>query len=398
MERIWEVGGSLRNAALGRPAADIDYAAEYTREQFQAKFPEAKYTGKSFPVFLYNGDEYALTRTEESTGEKDTDFVVKEVGVPIHVDLSRRDFTINSIAKNVVTGEIIDPLGGYADIQARVLRANFPAAFIESSVRVYRMARFAAELEEFGFTIEPNTLQLAREAKHLLAVIDGDRVRAELKKTYERSNRPSVFFRVLQQADCLRAHFKPLHLAQFVPAGPVQYHGDNTVLDHLLESFDRAKQKGHSFAVALASLFHDTGKVLTPKSVLPHHYQHELRSGWINTQFVKQHRFTASEAELIVVAGKLHMDFHTLTKTKKYVKLIRFFQRIKRRADELIQVADNDHELSPEQLKILADLKRTFKETEINIPKDVLKKGNDCVKAFVEQQYAQTYKRIRETR
>jgi tRNA nucleotidyltransferase (CCA-adding enzyme) len=399
-EKIWEVGGSLRNRALGKTAADLDYAAEYTRAEFEAKYPTAKYTGKDFPVYLLallNGpkpDEFALTRTEKSTGPKDTDFVTTGEGVSIVDDLIRRDFPINSIARNIATGEILDPLNGYKDIEDRILRANTDVSFIESSVRIYRLARFAAELEEFNFTIEPRTIQLAKESNHLLQFVVPDRVYAELKKVYARSATPSRFFRVLQEVDALRTHFKPLHIAQFVPAGPAQYHGDHTVLDHSLEAFDRAKQKGHSFAVALASLFHDTGKVVTKKSLLPSHVQHELRSYWINKKFVKQHRFTASEEELIVAAARNHMDFHAILKIKKHVKLIRFYLRIKRRAEEFIQVADNDHPLCAEQLVVLANLKRTIKETVIDIPKEILHKGNDAVTSFVEQRYTETYKKI----
>jgi tRNA nucleotidyltransferase (CCA-adding enzyme) len=394
--KSWNVGGSIRNEFLGKEAKDLDFVVEdTTEEEFLSVFPEAKKVGNSFPVFLLadaegNEHEVALARTEQSTGDAYTDFEFVS-GVSIHEDLSRRDFTINSMARNVHTGELVDPHNGLQDLHDRVIRTINTKAFEEDSLRIYRGIRFAAEFE---FEIEESTLELMRASKSKLAAIPMERVAAELKKVYERTEFPSQFFELLLKIDALQIHFKPLYVMSKVTAGPNQYHGGKTAFEHAMNSFNYAKEHNYSFDVALAGLFHDTGKGVTKKEILPQHIGHEIMSYAINKKFVEQHRFTAKQNELIVTFARHHMYFHLLEKVKSPIKLIRFFKKIRKHADEIILAANTDHELTEEKLVILENLKRTFKETVIDIPKEIHKRGNEAVINFVENQYAQKYKEI----
>jgi tRNA nucleotidyltransferase (CCA-adding enzyme) len=390
-EKTYEVGGSLRNAELGKPANDIDFVVEATEVEFEAEFPDAKRVGETFPVYLIDGFEVALTRKEESTGDKYQDFALTAIGVSIHEDLARRDFTMNSIAKHVVTGEIVDPFDGKKDIRDRLVRTVNDDFMKDDPLRAFRLARFVSE---FDFTIEAKTAAIIKRDKEQIKRVLPERIFEELKKAYKRSPQPSVFFRVLFHLEILKYHFPYFVVAAGIPAGPSQYHSTKSVFDHLLDAFDAAKYKGHSFDVAVASLHHDLGKILTKKDILPHHYGHEARGHKLLDFIEKHHRFTAKQIELSRVSGFHHMKFHTIEKTKSPIKLVRFFKGIKKYVDEVIQVADNDHELSATQHKILADLKRTFKETVIDVPKETLAKGKEAVVAFVEQKYAAKYKEI----
>ena len=211
---------------------------------------------------------------------------------------------------------------------------------------------------------------------------------------YERSAQPSIFFRVLYNLGVLKYHFKPLYVATSIPAGPSKYHGNKSVFDHLLDSFDNAKYNGHSFSVAIASLVHDFGKIITQRSKLPHHYKHELRGIKLIEKFFESHKFDAHTVELAKVASRHHMQFHILTKIKKPVKLIRFYKSIKKLFKEVIEVAQNDHGVSIEEREILSNLEKTFKETEIVIPDEIHKKGKEAIINFVENKYAEKYKEI----
>lgn len=219
--KAFAVGGSIRNELLGREAKDQDFVIEdISEEELLAVFPEAKKVGVDFPVFLINGNEVALARTELSTGDGYNDFVF-EAGVSIHEDLGRRDLTINSIARNVATGELVDPHNGVADIEARLIRTINKAAFLEDPVRIYRAVRFAVEFE---FDIEASTAQLIREAKQKLHAVTAERVELELRKVFERCDKPSRFFEILLELDILDVHFKPLADLDKVPAGPQKWH------------------------------------------------------------------------------------------------------------------------------------------------------------------------------
>ena len=116
--------------------------------------------GKDFPVFLHpqTNEEYALARTERKTGPGYRGFDTRfSPDVTLEQDLERRDLTLNAIAKDVETGELIDPFGGERDLRDRVLR-HVSNAFVEDPVRVLRAARFAARFAPLGFTVAPETM------------------------------------------------------------------------------------------------------------------------------------------------------------------------------------------------------------------------------------------------
>jgi tRNA nucleotidyltransferase (CCA-adding enzyme) len=406
--KVYVVGGAIRNKLMGLAPKDIDYVVEATEAEYEAVFPNHKkleIMGK-FPVYLNeNGDEVALTRKEEFTnGGGDSNVIIKDVGTSIHHDLSRRDFSINSIAEHFVTGEIVDPFGGVEDIENGLLRTVNDQFVIQDPNRVYRLARFVAE---FGFRVEEKTADIVRRDRNAIypVYVNGEleqgvtpeRVYAELKKTYERTEKPSLFFSTLLDLNVLHIHFKPLYVMSKISAGPNKFHGGKTAFEHALDAFDYAKANDYSFDVALAGLFHDTGKGVSRKAAegeIQHHYNHEVMSYLINKVFVKQHRFTAHQNELIVLFARQHMYFHLLEKIKNPIKLVRFFKKIKNHVDELVLAANTDHLLNEEQVKIIENLKLTFKTTSVTIPKDVEKRGRDAIVDHVNNLYAQRYKEL----
>jgi len=157
---VYLVGGAVRDKLLGVPCKERDWVVV-------GNTPEAllekgyKQVGSSFPVFLHpeTREEYALARTERKQGHGYHGFTVDfNPGVSLEEDLSRRDLTINAIARGP-DEQLIDPFGGQADIESRVLRHVSPA-FSEDPLRVLRVARFAARFAPLGFTVHPSTLAL----------------------------------------------------------------------------------------------------------------------------------------------------------------------------------------------------------------------------------------------
>jgi len=160
--QTYMVGGWVRDRLLGRSADAVDRDWVVVGSTPEAMLALGfRPVGRDFPVFLHpqTNEEYALARTERKSAPGYRGFVVQAApDVTLEQDLGRRDLTINAMAMDEA-GHLVDPFGGYRDLQARVLRHVGPA-FVEDPVRILRLARFAARF--FDFTIAPETLALAR--------------------------------------------------------------------------------------------------------------------------------------------------------------------------------------------------------------------------------------------
>ncbi len=157
--QIYLVGGAVRDELLGIPIVEKDWVVvQATQEELTSQgYNEV---GRDFPVFLHpkTHEEYALARTERKIKPGYRGFVCDfNPNVTLEEDLSRRDLTINAMAKDA-KGNIIDPFNGQKDIKNKILRHVSPA-FIEDPVRVLRVARFAARFHHLGFKValKPNS-------------------------------------------------------------------------------------------------------------------------------------------------------------------------------------------------------------------------------------------------
>jgi tRNA nucleotidyltransferase/poly(A) polymerase len=229
---------------------------------------------------------------------------------------------------------------------------------------------------------------------HELKRISPDRIYAELKKVYAQCEYPSQFFYILRDCNALKYHFKALYVMDNIKAGSYEYHGNNTAFDHTMEAINRCKANGYDFDIFLAVLFHDTGKGVTkkvPAGERQKHIGHEIMSYAINQKIVEQNRFSAHENELIILFARQHMIFHILQNFKNYVRLVRWFRKVKRHWEKLLLCANCDHPLTLDQIEILLNLDKVFKETKIDIPKNI--KGENVVN-FVESAYAKAYAKL----
>lgn len=160
--QVYLVGGAVRDELLGREPRERDWVvvgavpAELERLGYRA-------VGRDFPVFLHpqTQEEYALARLERKVAPGYRGFVTEHSpAVTLEEDLLRRDLTINAMARST-DGQLIDPYGGRADLQSRLLRHVSPA-FAEDGVRILRVARFAARFADLGFVVAPETMALMR--------------------------------------------------------------------------------------------------------------------------------------------------------------------------------------------------------------------------------------------
>ncbi len=275
--QVYLVGGAVRDAQLGIPPRERDWCVVgATPAELEAQ--GYRRVGKDFPVFLHpeTKEEYALARTERKTGPGyhgfDFDY---SPGVSIEDDLRRRDLTVNAIAQDDA-GNLIDPCGGLADIEARVLRHASPA-FGEDPVRILRVARFAARFRRLGFTIADETLTLMRrmvddgEVDALVA----DRVWKETELALA-GHDVRVYFEVLRACGALRVLFPEIDALFGVPQ-PEQWHPEIDTGLHVMMVLDQAERLSGDVEVRFAALVHDLGKGNTPTYRLPSHPGHEKR-------------------------------------------------------------------------------------------------------------------------
>jgi tRNA nucleotidyltransferase (CCA-adding enzyme) len=201
--RVYRVGGSVRDELLGLPVEDRDWVVVGATP---ATMTELGYrqVGRDFPVFLHpeTHEEYALARTERKSAPGYRGFVVHaDPDVTIEQDLARRDLTINAIAI-AEDGSVVDPFGGRADLQGRVLR-HVGEAFVEDPLRVLRLARFAARFDDFSIAAATCDLMRRMTASGELSALVAERVWQELARGLM-EQRPSRMIAVLDDVGAWR--------------------------------------------------------------------------------------------------------------------------------------------------------------------------------------------------
>ncbi|KAB2926702.1 MAG: multifunctional CCA addition/repair protein [Dechloromonas sp.] len=306
--QIYVVGGAVRDELLGRPIADRDFVVvgSTPEELLDRGF---RPVGKDFPVFLHpqTGEEYALARTERKSGRGYHGFTFHAApDVTLDEDLARRDLTINAMARDE-QGVLVDPFGGQADLQARLLRHVGPA-FAEDPVRLLRIARFAARFADF--TIAPETMALMRnmvangEVDHLVA----ERVWQELAKGLM-EDRPARMFEVLRECGAL-VRLLPEVDALFGVPQRADYHPEIDTGIHTLMVVEQSARRGFALPVRFAALTHDLGKALTPADILPRHIGHEERSVRLVEQLSARLRVPGDCRDLALLMARYHGNIH----------------------------------------------------------------------------------------
>lgn len=307
------VGGAVRDRLLGLPPGDRDHVVVGATpdEMLAAGF---KPVGRDFPVFLHpdTGEEHALARTERKSARGHRGFVVDaHPSVTLEEDLGRRDFSINAIAQ-APDGGLVDPHGGVADIEGRVLRHVGPA-FVEDPLRVLRAARFMARFAPLGFAVADGTVALMREMVESgeLAELVPERVWQELSRALA-SKQPSAFLRTLRACGALAVVLPEVDALYGVPQR-AEYHPEVDTGVHVELVCDMAARLAPGDdVVGFAALTHDLGKALTPADELPRHIRHEQRGLAPLRALCARLKVPAAHQALAEMACREHLNVHRL--------------------------------------------------------------------------------------
>ncbi len=268
--RALMVGGCVRDGLLGIPCYDIDcevHGVEPDKlRELLLQIGEIDESGSAYGIYTIRGAglDIALPRRETCTGPGHKDFAVTvDPMLSPEAAAARRDFTVNAIMRDVLTGQYVDPYGGMEDLKKGVLRAVPGGQFEEDPLRVLRGAQFAAR---FHLTPDAETIEKMRRmpVDHLSA----SRVFAEMKKALLMADEPDVFFRVLEQANALGDWFPELEALRKAEQNPV-YHPEGDAFEHTMMVLRAAAGEKDwakdPLAFMLAALTHDLGKAVSTK-------------------------------------------------------------------------------------------------------------------------------------
>ena len=308
--KIYLVGGAVRDEQLGLPVVDRDWCVVgATPDELTAK--GYKQVGLDFPVFLHpdSGEEYALARTERKTAPGYHGFTFEfSKDVSLEDDLTRRDLTINAIARDE-NGNVVDPHNGLADIEKRVLR-HVSSAFREDPVRILRVAKFAARFHELGFSVAAETMSLMHtmvsdgEVDALVA----DRVWKETEQALSGKN-SRVYFEVLRACGALERLFPEVDALFGIPQ-PAKWHPEIDTGLHTMMVLDVAEQLSDDLEVRFSALTHDLGKATTPEDELPSHRGHEKRSAKLIQGIAARFPLPKACRDVAMLVAEFHTHCH----------------------------------------------------------------------------------------
>ena len=313
--RAYYVGGFVRDRIMGRECKDIDIEVYgITPAELRgllSELGEVYDRGAAFGVLglLHSDIDIAMPRTESRTGSRHRDF---DVSVDPFLEPARaclrRDFSINAMLMDVLSGEILDFYGGREDLKAGVIRCVNAQTFIEDALRVFRAAQFAAR---FGAEIEEETLALCKEMD--VSTLSCERVLAETEKALLKAEKPSMYFRTLREMNHLKEFYPEIEGMIGVAQNP-QFHPEGDVFEHTMLVLDAAAdlrdRSEWPLGFMVSALIHDVGKCVATQ-VQPNGritaYGHEVLGLDMAKQQMK--RLTGNEKLIRYVLNmtRLHM-------------------------------------------------------------------------------------------
>lgn len=325
--RAYYVGGCVRDRLLGRDSKDIDLevhgVAVETLERILDSLGERVELGASFGIMGLRHYELdiAMPRSETATGRGHKDFaVLVDPFLGEEKAARRRDFTMNALMQDVLSGEILDFFGGREDMARGLIRHVDDRSFAEDPLRALRAAQFAAR---FGFTVAVETAALSSTMD--LAALPGERVMGELEKALLKARRPSVFFEQLRSMRQLSVWFPEAEALIGLRQNP-RFHPEGDVWTHTMQVLDEAAalrpSAEHPLWFMLSALCHDMGKAVTTAESggVIHAYEHETKGLPAVESFLRRLTAEGKLTRYVLNMTELHMKPNMLVGNGAHVK------------------------------------------------------------------------------
>ena len=348
------VGGYVRDRLLGLSSKDFDievYGLKLQElESVLRTFGEVIAVGRAFGVLRVKGldADLSIPRRDSKTGRGHRGFLVElDPTLDFATAARRRDLTINSMAMDPLTLEVLDPHGGREDLSRRLLRATDPEKFGEDSLRALRVAQLRARFE-----MEPDAELRAICAGIDLSDLPGERLLEEFKKMLLKAKRPSLGLEFLRETGLLR-YFPELESMVGVPQDK-EWHPEGTVWEHTLLVVDEAAgartvNEEEDLVVLLGALCHDLGKPLTTVEVDGRIRSpcHEEKGVPVAESFLARLRLSNEATTAVAALVRHHLAPSQLPQggatPKAYRRLARRLEAAGINAQILYRVAQADH-------------------------------------------------------
>jgi poly(A) polymerase len=315
------VGGSVRDALMGRLGTDLDFTTSARPERIEqvlGGWVDARWdVGREFGTIGARVGDWTLEITTYRADAYDPQSRKPSVafGDSLVGDLGRRDFALNAMALALPSQEFVDPFGGLQDLADQVIRTpgSPEVSFSDDPLRMLRAARFAAQL---GFSVAPNVIQAMRDMAGRIEIVSAERVRDELVKLVMAPAprlglrllvETGLADRVLPELPALRLERDEHHRHKDV------YEHSLTVLEQAIELESRLPGGGPDLITRLAALLHDIGKPRTRRfagdgTVTFHH--HDVVGAKMARRRMKALRFSGDEIDAVAHLVELHLRFH----------------------------------------------------------------------------------------
>ncbi|MBE1604990.1 CCA tRNA nucleotidyltransferase [Actinopolymorpha pittospori] len=320
-EQLALVGGSVRDALLGRLGPDLDFTTSARPEQVErliAGWADAVWDiGREFgTIGARKGDwRIEITTFRAEAYDPDSRKPAVTYGDTLEGDLGRRDFTVNALAVKLPGTELVDPFGGLTDLAAGVLRTpgRPEDSFTDDPLRMMRAARFASQLR---FAVAPEVVAAIRAMSDRITIVSAERVRDELVKLITGEDpraglellvSTGLADQILPELPALRLEVDEHHRHKDV------YEHSLTVLDQAIAMEDRIGSGGPDFVTRFAALLHDIGKPATRRfegggRVTFHH--HEVKGAKLTAKRMRALRFASDQVNAVSRLVELHLRFH----------------------------------------------------------------------------------------
>jgi poly(A) polymerase len=312
------VGGCVRDRLLGREPQDYDIATDARPEQVEALFPHTVPVGRQFGVVIVvdQGRQFQVATFRAEADYQDGRRPGHVEFANAQADAARRDFTVNGLFLDPLTGALHDWVGGAADLRARVIRTiGVPAErFGEDHLRLLRAIRFAAQLD---FTIEAETFAAIQELAPKIALISAERIREELLKLF-RPPHAARGLDLLRDSGLLEPVLPELSATLTCEQSP-DHHPEGSVYNHIRLML--AKLPAHApDELVWSVLLHDIAKPVTaehdPATGKIHFYGHEKVGAEMAETILTRLKFPRKETDIIVHCVLMHMQFKDVQKMR----------------------------------------------------------------------------------
>jgi tRNA nucleotidyltransferase (CCA-adding enzyme) len=312
--RIFLVGGCVRDLLLPRSISDIDLISTLTPDEMAASGFRLV-TGKSTAPIWFRHD--AVLGSIEVT-------LIPNM-YELDDDLARRDFTINAMAMSV-DGEVIDPLNGRTALEQRLLRACSSQTFIADPLRIFRALRFETD----GWKLDHDTEQLIREHdwSDSWTAIPVERFSREMLKSLH-MGKPERFFQRMLELETGQTYLPEIFCMPHIPAGPLIHHPEGDLFTHSIQVLQRVAGVCCDPLTRFCALFHDIGKLATSPALYPKHHGHDQAGFTMALEFCQRLRLPTPYGVALAWISRLHGTFNLWDQLRDATKLKIAAQAIK---------------------------------------------------------------------